>query len=168
MLTYKNGLTTTLACVLLSFAASQSALASAEDSAGEKILPVKVIVSSVNSLQYDKHLEVARSSSKYQELTSLFHNARNLTYDIDFNKYAVIGAFMGVKSTGGYNINIVKAIQKEKNNRKYIEVYVNSEIPGPNCMVTMAFTQPAELALIPAEPRTDIIFKESYEVYKCR
>ncbi|MBU2709560.1 protease complex subunit PrcB family protein [Zooshikella harenae] len=163
-----KGLTASLFCTLLSLSVAQTASADDERNSTESILPIKVIAKGLHSLQYGKRLEAVRNSAKLQELASLFPYGNNASDEVDFSKYVVIGAFMGSKATGGYNIDVVKAVQKETNNRKYIEVSVKSKVPGPSCIVTMAFTQPAKLVLIPADPRTDIVFKENYQVYHCR
>jgi len=57
---------------------------------------------------------------------------------IDFTQHMVIAVFMGEKSSGGYNIEIVKV--KEKNN--IFEVYIEEHTPAPWTVVTEVFTQP--------------------------
>jgi len=58
--------------------------------------------------------------------------------EINFEKFMLIAVFMGNKSTGGFNIQIERIIEKNEE----ISVYVKEESPGKNCIVTMAFTQP--------------------------
>ena len=63
---------------------------------------------------------------------------------IDFEKYMLIGVFMGNKPTGGFSIEIEKIIEKDKE----ISVHVKEESPGKNCVVTMAFTQPYHIVTL--------------------
>jgi len=57
---------------------------------------------------------------------------------IDFSKDMVIAVYQGEFNTGGYGIEI-KQITEGSNS---LEVIVEETFPGPNDMVTMAFSQP--------------------------
>ncbi len=61
---------------------------------------------------------------------------------VDFKKHQVVGAFAGVKPTGGYSITITKT---EKSGTS-LYVTTKSTSPAPGTIVTMALTNPFVLA----------------------
>ncbi len=76
-------------------------------------------------------------SELWRSLKSIFIPFPEPTF-IDFEKFMLICVFMGERSTGGFNIEIERIIERGRE----ILVYVKEESPGRNCVVTMAFTQP--------------------------
>lgn len=58
--------------------------------------------------------------------------------EVDFTQNSIIAIFQGMKSTGGYSIEIIKVVETENS----VEVFIKEVSPGENCIVTQAFTQP--------------------------
>jgi effector-binding domain-containing protein len=65
--------------------------------------------------------------------------------DIDWNKQMLLVASMGSKSTGGYDIKITGA----KVDEGVLKVSYKTKSPGPDDLVTQAFTYPSHVVLVP-------------------
>ena len=65
---------------------------------------------------------------------------------VDFTREVVVLAAAGERDTGGHEISVRRAALE--NGRLVLLVVETS--PGPNCMTTMALTQPVELVAVPA------------------
>ncbi|MEL6730565.1 MAG: protease complex subunit PrcB family protein [Bacteroidota bacterium] len=57
---------------------------------------------------------------------------------VDFSKYQVIAIFMGMKTTGGYQVK-AESLQLDSSTFRLQAIY---ELPGKNCMLTEALTYP--------------------------
>lgn len=84
------------------------------------------------------------------EVSSWFHNARRLdAMPVAISKVhddkTYLYASWGMRPTGGYAVTILGAIQKDDE----IIVRVGFRRPGPEDMVTQAFTHPFDIAAIP-------------------
>jgi anti-sigma-K factor RskA len=66
---------------------------------------------------------------------------------VDFSEYAVVGAFLGMKTTGGWAIRIVEV--RVANGKLVVVVHETS--PRPGDLVTMALTQPFSVVVVPRE-----------------
>ena len=64
--------------------------------------------------------------------------------EIDFEKYQMITAFMGMKNTGGYEIKISSILVRDDS---YL-VNLTYTSPGKDCMVTEALTSPFAMVKI--------------------
>lgn len=64
---------------------------------------------------------------------------------VDFSNNMVVAIFQGAKPTGGYSISVNNVIEGDSS----VMVFVKEVSPGPNCMVTMAFTQPYHMIMLP-------------------
>lgn len=64
--------------------------------------------------------------------------------EIDFEKEMVVAIFMGERSSGGYEIEIINIIKTEKQ----IAIEVEEEEPPPESLRTMVFTQPYHIVVI--------------------
>lgn len=84
-----------------------------------------------------------KNNKEWTDLWTKISYAR-LVPIIDFTKDMVIAVFQGEYSTGGYDIEIQKIIENEKN----IEVFVKEISPGINCMVPQSFTSPFHIVKI--------------------
>jgi hypothetical protein len=90
-----------------------------------------------------------RNEADWLKLWSELNASANPTAtlpSIDFEKEMVVGAFLGMKSTGGYSVSITKVLETEK----CLEVYVSLHKPSPGAMVTQALTQPYHIVKLPA------------------
>lgn len=77
---------------------------------------------------------------------------------VDFDREMVVGIFLGEKSTGGYEVEIVRAERRDSS----LYFYYREESPPPNAMVTQALTQPFHLVKITKDQKQQnpqIIFR---------
>ena len=77
---------------------------------------------------------------------------------VDFDREMVVGIFLGEKSTGGYEVEIVRAERRDSS----LYFYYREESPPPNAMVTQALTQPFHLVNITKDQKQQnpqIIFR---------
>lgn len=82
---------------------------------------------------------------------------------VDFSREMILVVALGARSTGGYGILIDGANEAGQDK---INVAVRSISPG-NCGVTLAFTQPVDIARLPL--RTGSVgFTERSEVSRCQ
>jgi hypothetical protein len=82
---------------------------------------------------------------------------------IDFSREMVLVAALGARGTGGFDILIEGATEADD---RGLNVAVRSTSPG-NCPVTLAFTQPVDIARLPI--RTGKVeFTERSEVRHCQ
>ena len=83
---------------------------------------------------------------------------------IDWRRELVIVAALGRRSSGGFAIRIDSAYQRDDT----LEIVVRTEVPGRNCMLTAAFSQPVDLARLPRPAATlPVHFRESVHVEPC-
>jgi len=64
--------------------------------------------------------------------------------EVDFASEMVIAVFMGEKTSGGYNIEIVEILETEDT----LEVTISETEPGADDMVTMALTYPEHIVSV--------------------
>jgi len=76
---------------------------------------------------------------------------------IDFNREMVVGIFLGEKPTGGYEVEIVRAEQRDSS----LYFYYREKIPSPGAMVTQALTQPFHLVKVPKYENLQVIFRRN-------
>ena len=74
---------------------------------------------------------------------------------IDFNREMLVGIFLGEKSTGGYEIEIVRAEKRDSS----LYFYYQGKSPPPGAMVTQALTQPFHLVRVAKYDKPQIIFR---------
>ncbi len=77
--------------------------------------------------------------------------------DVDFRRESVVGMFLGTQSTGGYGIGVQQVTLEDG------DIYVTVDVsePGPNAIVTQAFTSPWVLIRV-GEPNVEVAwFREA-------
>jgi PrcB C-terminal len=74
---------------------------------------------------------------------------------VDFDREMVVGIFLGEKSTGGYEVEIVRAEQRDSS----LYFYYREKAPPPGAMVTQALTQPFHLVRVAKYGNPQIIFR---------
>lgn len=90
--------------------------------------------------------------------------------EIDFSKFALVGAFMGMKPTGGYSVNIGGYTVDDMYTGARVRISALS--PAPGQIVTEAFTSPFKVVLVPVEEEKTLVleigqeWKNSAEIYK--
>jgi hypothetical protein len=81
---------------------------------------------------------------------------------VDFQRDLLVVAGLGLRHTGGYGIVVDSAYR----HADHVEVVIRKISPGRNCIVTMATTQPVDIARLPATQQP-VRFRERSEVRNC-
>jgi PrcB C-terminal len=81
---------------------------------------------------------------------------------IDFDREMLIVAAMGSRPTGGYVITIEGVFESSRG----LTVRVRSISPAPGCGVTLALTQPVDIARVPRRDGS-VAFTEQVETRSC-
>ncbi len=81
---------------------------------------------------------------------------------VDFNEKMIIAVTQGQKSTGSYEIEITKIIEREN----YIEVFATETSPGINCAADTVITSPYHIVEIEKSDKT-IRFTLEQEIIEC-
>ena len=104
-----------------------------------------IIISNTNSTKIDFETLSKGSYSSHKEPANYVMNSdeelkelKLKTSEIDFSRSTVIEVFMGEFNTGGYEIEIIKIIEKENE----IIIKVIKTFPEPGQPVTQALSQP--------------------------
>lgn len=124
-------------------------------------LKFETIIKGVSSSQAERKDYVIKSQSEWMPI--LQKASAELPAPIDFTKDMAIAVFQGVKSTGGYRIEISKIIEKEN----AIEISVRDISPGRGCMVTQATTNPYHVVKVSRSDK-EVIFKTEKTVNNCK
>jgi PrcB C-terminal len=74
---------------------------------------------------------------------------------IDFDREMIVGIFLGEKSTGGYEVEIVRAEQRDSS----LYFYYREKSPAAGAMVTQALTQPFHLVRVAKYDNLQVIFR---------
>jgi hypothetical protein len=82
---------------------------------------------------------------------------------VDFSRETVLLAALGARSSGGYEIHIDSAARLPDG----VEVTVRSVLPADGCTVAAVYTQPVDVAKIPAGP-LPVRFREQTASVSCR
>ena len=95
--------------------------------------------------KHDSHRDyVIKDNVNWQNLWAKVHGSKipqPKTPIIYFKKDMVLGVFLGVRSSGGYGIEISRIHERDN----CLEVYVEESTPAPGTMQTQALTQPYHL-----------------------
>ena len=83
--------------------------------------------------------------------------------DADFTRDMIVIAALGTRSTGGYSIFIESASEGPEG----VAVRVRAVSPGSACAVTLATTQPVDVARVPRRDGA-VVFSQRNEVQDCR
>ncbi|MCH8558592.1 MAG: protease complex subunit PrcB family protein [Balneolia bacterium] len=110
---------------------------------------------------------VISSQEQFEELWKQMHQGIGNDVDdvpeIDFDRFTVLGVFMGEMPSSGYSIRINEIILQDDGSL-IAEVY-RSE-PGPTCMNLTVITYPHHIVKIPAYDR-EITFESTTFVEEC-
>jgi hypothetical protein len=83
---------------------------------------------------------------------------------IDFSREMIVVVALGSRSTGGYGILLEDASEDGAGGTA---IAVRSMSPGPGCVVTLAFTQPVDIARLPLR-QGEVRFVERAQVFECK
>lgn len=123
---------------------------------------VKIITEGSHGKIEQPFLFVVRSAETFRQLQTAVGNLPSAA-GINFEKQAIIAAFAGTRSTGGYSVEIKKSGGK-------VSVAVNN--PPADAMLTQALTTPYRIAVVPVEAENGLNleisddWKKAARVYK--
>lgn len=81
---------------------------------------------------------------------------------VDFSEEVVIGVFLGLRSSGGYAVEI----QQVGSSRGVVGVHVEERAPGSDCVTTSVMTSPYHLVKARVRP-TEIRFIDTKRTVSC-
>lgn len=123
----------------------------------DRELTFKTLSMGYSSGYWDRKDYVIKEISEWKNLWDITHLKVSPKPDIpniNFNDKMVIAVFKGLRSTGGYRIEITEIIERENS----VEVFVKEISPLPEDIVTMALTQPYHIVKIERVDKK-VIFK---------
>lgn len=82
---------------------------------------------------------------------------------VDFASEMIVVAALGTRPTGGYSIFVDSASEGPEG----VAVRVRAVSPGSGCAVTLAVTQPVDVARVPRRDGA-VVFSQRNEVQDCR
>lgn len=82
--------------------------------------------------------------------------------NVDFSREMLIVVAMGQRTSGGFHI-MVDSIYERDNK---LEVVVKNSLPGKNCLVTTAFTEPVDIVRL-QKSDLSIVFRETNVARNC-
>jgi len=112
-----------------------------------------------NGTYTQKQSKVIVSQSDYDQELLVYTGTRPAS--IDFSTGKILLVDMGGRNTGGYSIKVT-SIEVNENN---VVANVNLMIPGKNCLVTMALTNPYQFVFIPT--RKEVLITERITLEEC-
>ncbi|HEX2219621.1 MAG TPA: protease complex subunit PrcB family protein [Gemmatimonadales bacterium] len=83
--------------------------------------------------------------------------------EVNFSRDLVIAVASGERSTGGHDIVVQRVTRSDGD----LRITVVETSPGPNCMTTMALTQPVDVIMVPAAGVTGWSFIDSTATSTC-
>lgn len=84
--------------------------------------------------------------------------------DVDFTRNVVVVAAAGQRPSGGHEIAVSRVSQADGQ----LTIEVVETTPSPNCVTTMAVTQPVDAVVVPAVAPRGWSFLERREIRACR
>jgi len=109
------------------------------DYSSPQILQIKKGTNDI-ALDFPRGNYIINSQEQWNEL----FGATEISPEVDFDEKTVIAVVMGQKPSGGYSVSLK---QVELQDGK-IEFLLNESIPGENCFVTEALTNPYQIIAI--------------------
>lgn len=120
--------------------------ASEEAQEGEDALSLNVQVLNVTKSNADPGLTIIKKKADY---VAFF--GQQPPAGLSFNSSWVLHYSMGVQNTGGYAAGIPAVEREGTGSNKRLVVHTTDTSPGPNCIVTMALTNPQVTVKIPKQ-----------------
>jgi len=114
----------------------------------------------VTGIYGNKKLEVFREQSALDAIVPAYLQPGAIS-GVDFSSEQVFLATLGQRNSGGFEV----ATQAVKEFTTHILVTVHITVPGPNCIVDTALSEPFEFVLI--NSRKELIFSETYQQQAC-
>jgi hypothetical protein len=130
----------------------------------ERLRPQPIAFETNSGLGDSLHL-VVRDTSSWRRIWQRIHQPfipQPALPAIDFARDMVVVAAMGTRPSGGYNVVIEGAGEDSSG----VEVFVRQSSPAAGCPLSAAFTQPVDVAKIPARPDS-VRFSDRRVVIPC-
>ena len=102
-------------------------------------------------------LVVIRSREEYARLAG---KSADPAQAFDFQRYAVVGVFMGLRMTGGYGVEFKEPLIKDGK----VIVPFKEYAPGPGRIVTQALTTPCRFKVVPVQKGQEVVLQNLLEV----
>lgn len=131
------------------------------DDGEKKILPIEELEAGpYNQYVTEKRYMLARSESELEEVERLI----GTSLDVDLEQQMVLAAFMGTRGSGGHSIEVTRAVETDSR----VKAHVTLTSPGPECIVTMAFTSPYQVVALPRVDDKPLKIREREKTEHCR
>ena len=78
----------------------------------------------------------------------------------DWQKYAIVAVYLGLKMTGGYGVEFQEPYEQDGQ----LLVPFKERTPGPGMFVTQALTTPCRLQVVPVKPGQEVVLKNLLQV----
>ena len=109
-----------------------------EETSNTNALQFRTISKNSYNLLTEKTEKIIKSQGVWATLWSSLSPTDDTIPQINFNEKMIIAVFQGQKSTGSYEIEIIKILEKET----YLEIFVKETSPGVNCGADEVITSP--------------------------
>jgi hypothetical protein len=122
-------------------------------------IPFSVVETGQFSGLRSERLEVIRIASEFAELWQTHASGFSpapIQPEVDFDREMVIAVFLGERPTGGFAITVTEATERADS----LLVTVRITLPGTNCAVPQAFSQPHQLVTVPQSEQLVAFFTE--------
>lgn len=107
-------------------------------------LPVAVLSQGHHSMQTEQRFEWVLEPAAFR---ALWETAQaGPPPSVDFDRDGVVAVFMGERPTGGHSIEVERVVLRE-DGKLLVEILLRS--PGPECLTTLALTQPYQIVSVP-------------------
>ncbi len=126
----------------------------------EPVEEMRVLASGSNSTIDSKEVKVFNDYDEY--INFIDSNFIVAETTVDFRERVVVAVFMGLRPTGGYQVDIREV--EERDGKMYVYAYFRT--PGEDCIVTQQITYPYEIVSIP-HTNLPIEVVTEVEVYDC-
>ena len=127
-------------------------------------IPVERMLQGSSSGHDHKRSYAVRDMAQWQALWEEHTRRMNpvLLPELDFSQEMVLAAFLGNQLTGGYTVEIAGVTV----HADHLEARVAERMPGRECMVTQAESQPFDIVRIPLSPK-EVRFVVEEQVREC-
>lgn len=131
---------------------------------GEEVEVQPLLHETVSGI-HERRRQVLRSQEEWADFWEEAFAGRDPVPErpaVDFAERIVVVAAMGERPTGGFSVEVEEVRTTEDG----LRVVVREVSPGPECIVTQAFTQPVTAVAVP-DGQEEVSFEERESVREC-
>lgn len=107
----------------------------------------------------DKKAVVFTTEDRYSDVLAIYSSEAAVAVNFDTSRVLLVD--MGGRSTGGYAISVTSVEEFDD----HVTANIRLVKPGPDCVVTQAFTNPYQFVLI--QTSKEVLVSESIAVKRC-